>query len=373
MSVFEDGRTVLTLDARGTNFVFSAIKSGKRITEEIRKDSNAHDLGLCLNVLKFGFNEVISAIDEAPKAISFAFPGPADYPNGIIGDLPNLPAFRGGIPLKAILEKQFNMPVFINNDGDLFAYGEALGGILTQINQKLKRVGSSRRYRNIAGLTLGTGFGGGIVRNEELFAGDNSIAGEVWLLSNRVNSDVNSEELVSTRFLQKTYAKEVRIDYPNELMPKDIHEIAIADQPGDKHAALVSFDIMGKALGDAVGNLVTLLDGVVVIGGGITAAKNLYMPSVMEVLRGGYQIENNQLPRLIQKVFNLDDKDDETEFYASSNLIELKVPGTEKTVAYDPVPKVAIATSRMGASNAIALGAYAFALKKLEQISSKNN
>ena len=60
-----------------------------------------------------------------PVAISFAFPGPADYPNGIIGGyLPNFPSFREGVALGPFLEYKFGIPVFINNDGDLFAYGE---------------------------------------------------------------------------------------------------------------------------------------------------------------------------------------------------------------------------------------------------------
>ena len=47
-----------------------------------------------------------------PVAISFAFPGPADYPNGIIGNLPNLTAFRGGVALGPMLEEKFQLPVF---------------------------------------------------------------------------------------------------------------------------------------------------------------------------------------------------------------------------------------------------------------------
>lgn len=60
-------------------------------------------------------------------AISFAFPGPADYPNGIIGGwLPNFPSFRDGVALGPFLQEKFGVPVFINNDGDLFAYAFAL-------------------------------------------------------------------------------------------------------------------------------------------------------------------------------------------------------------------------------------------------------
>ncbi len=75
---------------------------------------------------------------EPPVAISFAFPGPADYPAGIIGDLPNLPAFRGGVALGPMLEEKFGIPVFINNDGDLFVYGEAIAGFLPYVNGLLE-------------------------------------------------------------------------------------------------------------------------------------------------------------------------------------------------------------------------------------------
>ena len=87
-------------------------------------------------------------LEDTPVAISFAFPGPADYKNGIIGDLPNFPAFRGGIALGPYLEEKFKIPVFINNDGNLFAYGEALAGALPAINEKLAAAGSPKRYKN---------------------------------------------------------------------------------------------------------------------------------------------------------------------------------------------------------------------------------
>ena len=103
------------------------------------------------------------------------FPGPADYPNGIIGDLGNLPGFRGGVALGPMLEEKFGIPVFINNDGDLFVYGEAIAGFLPYVNGLLEKAGSPKRYKNLFGVTLGTGFGGGIVRDGELFIGDNSM------------------------------------------------------------------------------------------------------------------------------------------------------------------------------------------------------
>lgn len=91
-----DNRIVLTLDAGGTNFVFSAIRAGKVIAGPVTLPAIPTRVEACLEQLRKGFALLIGQLPAAPVAISFAFPGPADYRNGIIGDLPNFPAFRGG-------------------------------------------------------------------------------------------------------------------------------------------------------------------------------------------------------------------------------------------------------------------------------------
>ncbi|MEC8682943.1 MAG: ROK family protein, partial [Bacteroidota bacterium] len=129
--MYEDERIVMTLDAGGTNFVFSALQRGEEIIQPITLPSNSDDLERCLKTIIKGFDQVKAQLNgRQPEAISFAFPGPADYKNGIIGDLVNLPAFRGGVALGPMLEEIFEIPTLINNDGDLFAYGEAVAGML---------------------------------------------------------------------------------------------------------------------------------------------------------------------------------------------------------------------------------------------------
>ena len=87
-----DSRIVLTLDAGGTNMVFGAMRGGEFIVDPITLPSNSNDLDLCLQTMVTGFKSVINKLEGAPSAISFAFPGPADYPHGIIvGYLPNCP------------------------------------------------------------------------------------------------------------------------------------------------------------------------------------------------------------------------------------------------------------------------------------------
>jgi len=365
MDIYGDNRVVLTLDAGGTNFVFNAYRGGKAILKGIRKDANADHLELCLANIKAGFQEVIIEVSEVPVAISFAFPGPADYKNGIIDNSNNLPAFKGGVPLKSILEEEFGLPVFINNDGDLFAYGEALGGILPEINTRLEEAGSPKRYRNLVGFTLGTGFGGGFVSNGRLITGDNVTAAEVWLFSNRHNPDVNAEDIVSIRSVQRVYAAEAGIRDPRELEPKDIYEIAKGTRKGNRAAALKAYEETGKALGDTIANVLTFVDGIAVIGGGITGASDLYMPAVMEELNFRYHPSNaDELPRLVQKVFNLDNEEERSKFFMDYSKT-LVIPGTGRTISYDPLPRLAIATSTRGASESISLGAYAFALQQI--------
>ncbi len=229
----QDNRIVMTLDAGGTNFVFSAIQANREIIAPITLPSNAHKLDACLSIIIKGFSEVKNRLSSNPIAISFAFPGPADYPAGIIGDLPNLPAFRGGVALGPMLEKHFDIPVYINNDGDLFVYGEAIAGLLPYINHQLSTRGSSKQYRNLFGVTLGTGFGAGIVRNNELFAGDNAVAGEIWLMRNKKYPRAYAEEGASIRAVQKSYIKLAGIKSGHPPTPKEIFEIATGNAEGN--------------------------------------------------------------------------------------------------------------------------------------------
>jgi glucokinase len=320
---------------------------------------------LCLDTIKDGFQQVQKQVPEKPVAISFAFPGPADYPNGIIGDLGNLPAFRGGVALGPMLEDAFKIPVFINNDGDLYGYGEALAGYLPYINNLLEEKGSPKRFSNIVGFTLGTGFGAGIVRNGELFIGDNSGAGEVWLLRNKLDPGMNAEEGVSIRAVQRAYAEKVGIPLEDAPTPKDLFEIGMGTKSGNREAAVASFARMAEVLGDAIANVLTLIDGIAVIGGGIAGAAPLFMTKLIEEMNSTYTNPAGETyGRLAPKAFNLEDPEQLQRFLEGDSK-EITVPGSSRKVAYDPLSRVGVGISKIGTSKAVSLGAYAFALNEI--------
>jgi glucokinase len=366
MDLNSDKRVVMTLDAGGTSFRFSAVCSGKPITETIAIPSNGDDLDQCLTNIVEGFTRIRELCPVMPAAISFAFPGPADYPRGIIGDLGNLSGFRGGIALGPMLEDRFSIPTFINNDGDLFVYGESISGFLPYVNHLLEKAGSPKRYKNLFGVTLGTGFGGGIVLDGSLLAGDNSISGEVWLLRNKLDPIMNAEEGASIRAVRRAYAENSGIPFSEAPEPKEICDIGMGKQAGNQAAAVEAFRRLGVVVGDAMGNALTLVDGLGVIGGGISAAWPLFLPTVVEELNSSYTApDGSRFRRLSSVAFNLEDPVQMQTFIAGESR-EIAVPGSRKNIAYDPLQRIGIGISRLGTTEAVAIGAYAFALHKID-------
>ena len=362
----KDNRIVATLDAGGTNFVFGAMKAGEFIIDPVSVPAQSHDLDLCLQNMVNGFQQVFDKLDEKPVAISFAFPGPADYPNGIIGGyLPNFPSFRDGVALGAFLESKFGVPVFINNDGDLFAYGEALCGMLPEINSRLKELGSTKQYKNLIGYTLGTGFGIGVVIDNNLNRGDNSCV-ETFCLRHRDMPEVIVEDGVAIRAVCRVYGEQS--GNPNHgLTPKDICEIADGTREGDQAAAKEAFASLGRVAGAAISTAVTIIDGLVVIGGGVSAASRWIMPALLEEMRSKLRTLGGDEVNLVQmKVYDLENAD-EFALFAKGETKKVKVYGEERYVDYDCQKRVGIAISKLGASKAVSVGAYAFALSELDK------
>ncbi|WP_031428908.1 ROK family protein [Flavimarina sp. Hel_I_48] len=365
MKEMNDDRIVMTLDAGGTNFVFSALQGGKEIIQPIVLDSNSDNLDSCLQTIITGFRSVKKELlPKIPVAISFAFPGPADYKNGIIGDLPNFPSFRGGIALGPMLKEIFNIPTLINNDGDLFAYGEAVAGFLPRINGLLAEHKIEREYKNLIGITLGTGFGAGVVINHQICLGDNSAAGEIWLTRNYIDPSSIAEESVSIRGIKRVYSRISGDD--TDKSPLDIYEIAKGRQGGDKEAALQAFKELAQVMAESLANAITLLDAPVVIGGGVSGAAEFIIPELIAHFQSTINDQGKRLPRLIADVFNVEDPATLKKFL-NSDTKYIEVPFSKKTVSYTQKKYVPIGISHLGASNAISLGAYTLALDYLDK------
>jgi glucokinase len=117
------------------------------------------------------FDEMVDTaeevMDEARSqvgAVSVSIGGPLDILNGIIKSPPNLPGWRD-IPLKQLLARHFRLPVYVEHDGNAGALAEFF-------------FGAGRGFKNVIFITMGTGFGAGLILDGRLYRGTSDVAGE---------------------------------------------------------------------------------------------------------------------------------------------------------------------------------------------------
>jgi|GEM_PF-2749833 len=90
------------------------------------------------------------------------------------------------------------------------------------------------------------------------------------------------------------------------------------------------------------------------------------MPSLMNELNGTIgKLTGETFSRLQMKAYNLDDELEMANFLIG-NSERVNVPGTTRMVNYESAKRIGIAVSKLGASKAIALGAYAYALNHFD-------
>lgn len=107
-------------------------------------------------------------VQPGVKGIGIGVPSVVDIEKGIVYNVVNIPSWEC-VPLKDIMEEEFDLPVSINNDVNCFVLGE-------------HRFGLVKGLKNVVGVSSGTGLGSGIIINNQLFPGSNCGAGEIGLL-----------------------------------------------------------------------------------------------------------------------------------------------------------------------------------------------
>ena len=132
-----------------------------------------------------------------------------------------------------------------------------------------------KQYKNLLGVTLGTGFGAGVVINQELLLGDNAAGGDIWCFRNKKYPEYIVEESVSIRAVMRVYAE--RSGDTGAHTPKEIFEIAEGICPGNREAAITAFSELGELAGDALASAITLIDGIIVIGGGLSGLSLIHI------------------------------------------------------------------------------------------------
>ena len=178
---------------------------------------------------------------------------------------------------------------------------------------------------------------------------------------------MNAEEGASIRAVRRVYAEKSGMQLQDAPEPRGIYEIGLGSRHGNKAAAIEAFRQLGEVVGDALANALTLIDGLAVIGGGISAAWPLFLPTLVDELNGSFAApDGKQFRRLASRAFNLEDAEQMNSFTVGESR-EISVPGSKRKIVYDPLRRIGIGISRLGTSEAVAIGAYAYALHQLDR------
>jgi glucokinase len=166
-------RYVIGVDLGGTNIVVGAMPVDGSREYGVRSEPTRSDLGADSVVERIGrmIDDVIAATETETGAarrdflgVGIGAPGPLDRERGIVIVTPNL-GWRD-FPLRDRISARVKLPATLDNDANCATVGEWWRGAA---------VGA----RNVVGMTIGTGIGGGLILEGQLYHGSSDVAGEV--------------------------------------------------------------------------------------------------------------------------------------------------------------------------------------------------
>ena len=225
------------VDLGGTN-IRAGLMDG---TELIRKEKvSCPAQGSESEVIEAVAGLIGKLVSEDVDAIGIGVPSVVDTAKGIVYNVANIPSWVE-VHLKDILEERFDIPVFINNDSNCFTLGES-------------RFGAGKEYKDMVGVTLGTGVGSGIMIGGHLYEGRNAGAGEIGCLA---YLDKDFESYCSTPFFASHNTSGAGL--------------AASAEAGDSEA-IALWDEFGGHIGELVKAILFAYDPeAIVFGGGIAA------------------------------------------------------------------------------------------------------
>jgi glucokinase len=203
--------------------------------------------------------------DHQAKAIGLGTPGPADAAGRVARVAINLQGWQD-VPIADWLEEKTGLPTVVANDANCAGLGEVW-------------LGAGKAYQDAIMLTLGTGVGGAIILNGKLFVGRKGTAGELGLITlDPEGHPCNS----GNRGSLEQHCSVQAIRRETGLTPAELAEKA----RGGDGAAISYWQTYGRNLGCALASLVYVLTPeAVILGGGISAAADLFLPATLAELK----------------------------------------------------------------------------------------
>ena len=202
--------------------------------------------------------------DRGAIAIGVGTPGPADGDGRIARVAINLAGWEN-VPLADWLEEKTGRSVVLANDANCAGLGEAW-------------LGAARNFQDSIMLTLGTGVGGAVILNSQLFVGRHGTGAELGLIT------LNPEGHPCNSGNRGSLEQHVSVQAVRRRMGMEPHQVAELAAQGDQRA-IAFWEEYGRELAAGLASLIYVLTPeAVVIGGGISASLDLFYPSMISEL-----------------------------------------------------------------------------------------
>ncbi|BCV20653.1 ROK family protein [Moorella sp. Hama-1] len=286
-NISEKGSYVLGVDLGGTKIAFGLVDQAGQVVKDLIVPTCPGEgaMGVIQRIIA-GLRQVAAAAGDRQgiKGIGIVVPGVLDVDSGRVVLASNL-NWRD-VPISAILEKELNLPLFLENDARAAAWGE-------------KCFGQGRRVEDLLYIAIGTGIGGGLILGGRIYRGHHGNAGEIGHMVIDPEGPLCGcgnrgcwEALASGRAIANRAAALLAAGRPSSLGAlagrgeevTALH-VATAAAAGDE----LALEVMGEAaryIGLGIASLVTIFDPeLVVLGGGVSRNGSLLLATVTRVVR----------------------------------------------------------------------------------------
>jgi glucokinase len=295
--VNETGIETIGVDLGGTKMLVGAL-DGTTVAWERREASTGQSEEELVELLVREVNVAREARPDA-AAVGLGVPATIDYERGIAVSAVNLPLAE--LPIRDRVEAGVGLPVFVDNDANVAALAEFL-------------FGAARGMPDMVMLTVGTGIGGGLILNGELYRGSTGAGAELGHIVIQADGPPCQgncpnhgcvEALASGTALGREGKAAAESSPDSELAKllgegKTIDGTAVTDAAlaGDETSVAV-FELIGSRLGVACASLANIFQpNAIVVGGGVIRAGDLLLDPARREVRERALKPMNETPIL---------------------------------------------------------------------------
>jgi len=280
-------KLAIGVDLGGTNLRIAAVDSNGKVLEKITTSTQvARGRDQVIDEMCVAIQEVVSkqnAVGEL-AGIGIGVPGIIEMKTGMLRESPNLPGWHN-YPVRDEIQNRLNTTVVLENDANAAAMGE-------------KWLGAAAGVDDMCMFTLGTGVGGGVVMNGQIWHGMTGMAGELGHINVEPEGHLCNcgsrgclEQYASATAIKRMAQEAIAAGMAPQMaaaMQKDpeftskvVYDMAMQGDLPARHV----FEQVGKALGTVIADMVNIFNfPMYVVGGGVSSAWDAFAPLMLETV-----------------------------------------------------------------------------------------